>query len=150
MGRTDWSVPKIDWTRGLQKLDKLNMLERLLSRESIKLRDVRTSRGNTEEAEENTPMDQGEPTPSIPRNAPELERFDISSRQASPKRIIGEDDMDDESQDKTPRVRSPTISYRTDAESVGSKMDDATIDLLNDIDKKFLSASILGVDITEV
>ena len=33
---------------------------------------------------------------------------------------------------------------------MGSNMDDAPIDMLNDIDKKILSASILGVDITEV
>ena len=58
--------------------------------------------------------------------------------------------MEDESHDKQPRPRSPTISYRSDAESVGSNMDDTTIDLLNDIDKKILPASILGVDITEV
>ena len=58
--------------------------------------------------------------------------------------------MEDESQDKRPRLRSPTISYRTDAESVRSHMDDAPIDLLDDVDKKILSASILGVDITEV
>ena len=44
----------------------------------------------------------------------------------------------------------PTISYRTDAESVGSHMDDAPSGLRDDIDKKILSASILGVDITEV
>ena len=58
--------------------------------------------------------------------------------------------MEDESQDKKPRPRSPTISYRTDADSVGSQMDDTSIDMLDDVDKKILSASILGVDITEV
>ena len=46
--------------------------------------------------------------------------------------------------------RGETISYRTDAESVGSQMDDTSIDMLDDVDKKILSASILGVDIIEV
>ena len=55
--------------------------------------------------------------------------------------------MEDESQDKRPRPRSPTISYRTDAESVGSQMGDTSIDMLDDVDKKILSALILGVDI---
>ena len=40
--------------------------------------------GNTEEAEENTPMDQNDTTPSTPRNAPEPERFDVASREATP------------------------------------------------------------------
>ena len=57
--------------------------------------------------------------------------------------------MEDESQDNRPRPRSPTISYRTDAESVGSNMDDRTIDMFGDTDKKILSAAIMGVDITE-
>ena len=69
------------------------------------------------------PMDQGSPVPSTPRDVPEPDRFDISSRPATPKRRIDEDDMEDESQDKKPRPRSATISYRTDAESVGSQMD---------------------------
>ena len=58
--------------------------------------------------------------------------------------------MEDESQDKKPRPRSPTISHRTDAESVVSNMDDRSIDILDDIDKKILSAAIMGVDITEI
>ena len=58
--------------------------------------------------------------------------------------------MEDASQDKNTRPRSPTISYRTDAESVGSNMEDASIDLLDDTDKKIFSASILGVDNTEL
>ena len=106
--------------------------------------------GSTEEAEENTAMDQNDISPSIPRNAPEPERFDIASREATPKRRIGEDDMEEDSHKKRPRPRSPTISYRTDAESVGSNMDDRAIDMLNDTDKKILSAPIMGVDITEI
>ena len=58
--------------------------------------------------------------------------------------------MEEESQEKTPRPRSPTISYRTEAESTGSIMDDIAIDLFNDVDKKILSASILRVDTTEL
>ena len=58
--------------------------------------------------------------------------------------------MEDESQDKRPRLRSPTSSYRADADSVWTNMDDAPIDLLNDIDKKILSPSIFDADITEV
>ena len=82
--------------------------------------------------------------------APEPEMFDISSRQHSPKRRIGEDEMEDASQDKKHKPRSQTISYRTDEESTGSQMDDASIGMLNDVDRKILSAFILGVDITEV
>ena len=63
---------------------------------------------------------------------------------------MGKDDVEDELQDKKPRPRSPTIPYRTDAESVASHMDDTATDMLDDVDKKTLSASILGVDITEV
>ena len=58
--------------------------------------------------------------------------------------------MEDESQDKRPRPRSPTISYRTDGESVGSNMDDRAIDMRNDTDKKILLAVIMGIDITEI
>ena len=58
--------------------------------------------------------------------------------------------MEDELQDKKPRPRSPTVSYRTDAESVGFNMDDRNLDMLDDIDKKILSAAIMGVDITEI
>ena len=42
--------------------------------------------------------------------------------------------MEDESNDKKPRPRSLTISYRTDVESVGSNMDDRSLDTLDDID----------------
>ena len=106
--------------------------------------------GEVNEADVTALMDQGSPVPSTPRDAPDPERFDISSRHSSPKTRIGEDDMEDKSQDKRPRPRSPTISYRTDAESVGSQIDDAPMDLLDVVDKKILSASTLGVDITEV
>ena len=106
--------------------------------------------GDVNDAEVTTPMDQGSPVPSTPRDAPDPEWFDISSKQSSPQRRIGEDDMEDESQDKKPRPRSSTISYRTDAESVCSQMDDTSIDMLDGVDKKILSASILGLDITEV
>ena len=58
--------------------------------------------------------------------------------------------MEDESKDQKARPRSPTISYLTDAESVGSNMDDRSLDTLDDIDKKILSAAIMGVDITEI
>ena len=102
--------------------------------------------GNVDEA----PMDQGSPIPSTTRDAPDPERFDISSRHPSPKRRINDDDMEDESQDKKPRPRSPTISYRTDAESVGSNMDDRTSDDLDDTDKKILSVATMGIDITEI
>ena len=95
-------------------------------------------------------MDQVSPVPSIPRDTPEPEIFDISSRMATPKRRIDDDDREDESQDKRPRPSSPTISYRTDAESVGSNMDDRAIDTLDDADKKIFSAAIMGVDITEI
>ena len=100
------------------------------------------------EAEVAAPMDQGSPIPSTPRDAPDPERFDTSSRLSSPKRRIGEDNMEDESQDKTTRPMSPTISCRTDAESADSHMDDVLIDLLNGIGNKIRSASILGVDIS--
>ena len=76
--------------------------------------------------------------------------IDISSRRAKPKRRFDDDDMEGDSQDKKPRPRSPTVSYRTDAESVGSNMDDRNLDMLDDIDKKVLSAAIMGVDITEI
>ena len=60
-------------------------------------------------------------------DAPELhrgpQRFDMSPRSSIPKRRAENDDMDDDSPDKRVRPRSPTISYRTDAESVGSNMD---------------------------
>ena len=58
--------------------------------------------------------------------------------------------MEDDSQDKRLRPRNPTISYRTDAESVGSHMDDGEIGMFDDTDRKILSASIMGIDITEI
>ena len=58
--------------------------------------------------------------------------------------------MEDDSHDTGPRTRSPNISWRTDAESVGSNMHDRAIDVFNDTDEKILSASIMGVDITEI
>ena len=95
-------------------------------------------------------MEQGTPVPRTLRNSPEPQRFDMSPRGSSPKRRVGNDDMEDDSQDKRPRPRSPTISYRTDAESVGSNMDDGEIGMLDDTDKKILSVSIIGVDIIEI
>ena len=58
--------------------------------------------------------------------------------------------MEDDSPDKRPRPRSPTISYKTDAEPAGSNMDDGDIGMLNEIGKKILSSYIMGVDITEI
>ena len=106
--------------------------------------------GNVEGADETAPMEQGTPDPSTPRDAPEPQRFDTSPRGSSPKRRVGNDDMEDDSQDKRPRPRSPTVSYRTDAESVGSNMDGGEIGMLDETNKKILSASIMGVDITEI
>ncbi len=42
------------------------------------------------------------------------------------------------------------MSYETDAESVGSNMDEGDTGMLNVIDRKILSSSIMGVDITEI
>ena len=106
--------------------------------------------GSVEEAEGTAPMEQGAPISSTPRNAPEPKRFDMSPRGTSPKRKIGDDDMEDDSRDKRPRPRCPTISYRTDAHSVGSNMDGRAIDMHKDTDKNIFSASIMGVDIVEV
>ena len=56
--------------------------------------------------------------------------------------------MDDDSPDKRLRFRSPTVSYRTDADS--DRMDDGILSGLNEIDRNILAAAIMGVDITEV
>ena len=56
--------------------------------------------------------------------------------------------MDDDSPDKRSRPRSPTVSYRTDADSDG--MDDGSLSGLNEVDRKIRAAAIMGVDITEV
>ena len=44
------------------------------------------------------------------------------------------------------------MSYKTDDASVGSNadMDECDIGMLNEIDMKILSSSIMGVDITEI
>ena len=80
-------------------------------------------------------------------DAPELQRgpqrFDLSPRGSIPKRRAENDDMDGDSPDKRLKPRSPTVSYRTDAESVGSNMDDGDIGVLNEIDRKILSACII-------
>ena len=101
-------------------------------------------------AGEVAPMDQGSPNPNIPREGPAPQHVDMSPRGASPKRRAGEDEMEDDSQDKLPRLRSPTISYRTDAESVDSRMDEGSLGGLNETDRKILSAAILGADVTEI
>ena len=56
--------------------------------------------------------------------------------------------MEDDSQDKWPRPRSPTVSYRTDEDSETTS--DGGLDGLDEIDRKIFSAAILNVDITEV
>ena len=71
-------------------------------------------------------------------------------RVSIPKRRSENHDMDDDSPDKRLKPRSPIISYRTDAESVGSNMDDGDIGMLNETDRKILSACSMGVDITEI
>ena len=89
-------------------------------------------------------------------DAPELQRgpqrFDLSPRGSIPKRRAENDDMEDDSTDKRLRPRSPTVSYKTDDASVGSNadMDECDIGMLNEIDRKILSSSIMGVDITEI
>jgi hypothetical protein len=89
-------------------------------------------------------------------DAPEVERgpqrFDLSPRGSIPKRREENDDMEDDSTDKRLRPRSPTVSYKTDDASVGSNvdMDECDIGMLNEIDRKILSSSIMGVDITEI
>jgi len=106
--------------------------------------------GHVDETVEAVPMEHDTPASSTPKDAPELQRFDLSPRGSIPKRRVQHDDMEDDAPDKRPRPRSPTISYRTDAESVGSNMDDGDIGMLNEIDRKILSSSIMGVDITEI
>ena len=93
------------------------------------------------------PMVQGSPMPSTPREGPAAEHFDLSPRSFF-KRRAEDDDVEDDSQDKRPRPRSPTVSYRTDADS--NIMNDGGLDGLGKIDRKILSAAILDVDITEV
>ena len=56
--------------------------------------------------------------------------------------------MEDDSQDKRPRPKRPTVLYRTDADS--DIMNDGGLDGLDAIDRKILLAAILNVDITEV
>ena len=56
--------------------------------------------------------------------------------------------MEDDSQDKRPRPRSPTESYRTYADS--DVIDDGTLNGFDEVDRKILSAAVLGMDITEV
>ena len=75
------------------------------------------------------------------------EHFDLSPR-SSFNRRVDDDDMEDDSQDKRLRPRSPTVSYRTDEDS--EIMDDGCVNGLDEIDHKILSAAILNVDITEV
>ena len=58
--------------------------------------------------------------------------------------------MDDDAPEKRPRPRSPTISYSTDATSVGNHMDDGSLDGLDGADRRICSAAVLAVDITEI
>ena len=88
-------------------------------------------------------------TPEVQRGP---QRFDLSPRGSIPKRRTENDDMEDDSTDKRLRPRSPTVSYKTDDASVGSNidMDECDIGMLNEIDRKIFSSSIMGVDITEI
>ena len=70
------------------------------------------------------------------------------SPRTSSQRQAEDDGMDDESPDKRFGPRSPTMSYRTVADSDG--MDDGTLSGLNVVDGKIRAAAIMGVDITEV
>ena len=106
--------------------------------------------GQVDGTVEADPMEHDTPSSSTPKDAPDPQRFDLSPRGSIPKRRIENDDVEDDSPDKRLRPRSPTISYKTDAESVGSNMDDGDIGIPNEIDSKILSSSIMGVDITEV
>ena len=81
------------------------------------------------------PMAQGSPIPSTSREGPAAEYFDLSPR-SSPKRRAENDDMEDDSQDKRLRPRSPTVSYRTDADS--DIMNDGGLDGLDEIDRKIV------------
>ena len=76
--------------------------------------------------------------------------FDVSPRGTTPKRRVDDDEMEDDAPEKRQRPRTPAISYCTDADLVGSDMDDGTLDGLRGIDQKIFSAAILGVDTTEV
>ena len=89
--------------------------------------------GSPEEAGGVEPMDQGTPNPVTPMANSSTEHFDMSPRTSS-KRQAEEDDTDDESPDKRLRPRSPTVSYRTDADSDG--MDGGTLSGLNEVDRK--------------
>ena len=100
-----------------------------------------------EEAGGVEPMVQGSPIPSNSGEGTAAEHFDLSPR-SSFKRRVDDDDMEDDSQDKRPRPRSPTVSHRTDADS--EIMNDGGLDGLDEIDRKILSAAILNVDMTEV
>ena len=60
--------------------------------------------GNVDEAVEANPMEHGTLASSTPVAAPEPQRFDMSPRGSSPKRRVGNDDMEDDSQDKRPRL----------------------------------------------
>ena len=60
--------------------------------------------------------DQQAPDSSTPMESSTTEHFDMSPR-ATSKRQVENDDMDDDSPDKRLRPRSPTVSYRTDADS---------------------------------
>ena len=62
---------------------------------------------------------------STPREGPAAEHFDLSPR-TSPKRRADNENMEDDSQDKRLRPRSPTVSCHTDANSNG--MEDGTLD----------------------
>ena len=85
--------------------------------------------------------------PELSGEGADTDHFDMSPR-SSFKRRNDDDDMEDGSQDKRLRPRSPTVSYRTDEDSV--IMDDVGLNGLDEIDRKILSAAILNVDITEV
>ena len=75
------------------------------------------SNGSPEGAGGVEPMYRGTPNPITPRAGSSTEHFDMSPRTSS-KRQAGDDDMDDDSRDKRLRPGSPTVSYRTDADSV--------------------------------
>ena len=91
---------------------------------------INESNNGPEGAGEDDPMAQGTPNPSTPRKGPVTEHFDLSQR-ASSKRQVDGDDMDDDSPEKRLRPRSPTVLYRTDADS--DVMDDGTLSGLNEV-----------------
>ena len=97
-------------------------------------------------------MDQEGPDSSTLAGGTTTEHFDMSPR-ASSKRPAGEDEMDYDSPDKRLRPRSPTVSYRTDADSPSMNSDganDMTLSGLNETEGNILASVIMGVDITEV